>query len=163
MPWPPLPITSLTTHGRVTEALLRTASILHHSRVHPQRLHGRICRQSVRMASDEAPADASDAAQQTPEDPTWKQRQRNLIDVQACSKEAVASGKPKVIIVTGPTAVGKSHTALAIAKQLNGEIISADSVQVYKGLNIGSDKVGKDRRCFHASPPHAHVYKRSNQ
>lgn len=49
--------------------------------------------------------------------------------------------KPKVLVVTGPTAVGKTAVSLALAEQLNGEIISADSVQVYKGLNIGSDKV----------------------
>ena len=49
--------------------------------------------------------------------------------------------KPKVLVVTGPTAVGKTAVSLALAERLNGEIISADSVQVYKGLDIGSDKV----------------------
>jgi DNA polymerase III delta prime subunit len=49
--------------------------------------------------------------------------------------------KPKVIIITGPTAVGKTKLGLELAKQIGGEIISADSVQVYKGLDIGSDKV----------------------
>lgn len=48
---------------------------------------------------------------------------------------------PRVIVLTGPTAVGKTQLSLALAQQLNGEIISADSVQVYKGLDIGSDKV----------------------
>lgn len=84
------------------------------------------------MASDATHADAQ---------LTWKQRQRQLIDAAACSQEAVARGKPKVIIVTGPTAVGKSQAALSIAKQLDGEIISADSVQVYRGVDVGSDKV----------------------
>ena len=51
------------------------------------------------------------------------------------------SSKPKVMVVTGPTAVGKTAVSLALAEKLNGEIISADSVQVYKGLDIGSDKV----------------------
>jgi len=51
------------------------------------------------------------------------------------------SAKPKVLVITGPTAVGKTAISLALAEQLNGEIISADSVQVYKSLDIGSDKV----------------------
>ena len=48
---------------------------------------------------------------------------------------------PQVLVLTGPTAVGKTQLSLALAQQLKGEIISADSVQVYKGLDIGSDKV----------------------
>lgn len=47
----------------------------------------------------------------------------------------------KVLIITGPTAVGKSDYAIEIAKKLNGEIISADSMQIYKGLDIGSGKI----------------------
>ena len=54
--------------------------------------------------------------------------------------------KPKVLILTGPTAVGKTKASLALAERLNGEIISADSVQVYRGLDVGSDKVGWDGR-----------------
>lgn len=46
----------------------------------------------------------------------------------------------KVIIILGPTAVGKSDVAVAVAKALNGEIISADSMQIYKELNIGTAK-----------------------
>jgi len=46
----------------------------------------------------------------------------------------------RVIVIAGPTAVGKTRVALALAKQVGGEIISADSVQVYKGLNVGSAK-----------------------
>lgn len=48
-------------------------------------------------------------------------------------------GKPLLVIV-GPTAVGKTETSIAVAKKLNGEIISADSIQVYKHMNIGSAK-----------------------
>ncbi len=48
---------------------------------------------------------------------------------------------PKIIAVVGPTATGKSDVAVAIATALNGEIISADSRQVYKGLDIGSGKI----------------------
>lgn len=46
----------------------------------------------------------------------------------------------KVVIVAGPTATGKSKTALEIAKNLNGELINADSRQVYKYLDIGTNK-----------------------
>lgn len=51
-----------------------------------------------------------------------------------------SSQRPKVLIITGPTAVGKSSTALKLCNHLGGEIISADSVQVFKHLNIGSNK-----------------------
>lgn len=47
----------------------------------------------------------------------------------------------KVIFILGPTAVGKTSTAVKLAKKYNGEIISADSVQIYRGLDIGSAKV----------------------
>lgn len=46
-----------------------------------------------------------------------------------------------VIVIIGPTAVGKTSLSLKLAKELNGEIISADSMQVYKGLNIGTAKL----------------------
>ncbi len=48
--------------------------------------------------------------------------------------------KPKLIVVLGPTAVGKSVVGIDIAKRLGGEIINADSLQVYKHLNIGTAK-----------------------
>ncbi len=49
--------------------------------------------------------------------------------------------KNKIIVVVGPTASGKSELAVKIAKKIGGEIISADSRQIYKGLDIGSGKV----------------------
>ncbi|MCR4611633.1 MAG: tRNA (adenosine(37)-N6)-dimethylallyltransferase MiaA [Lachnospiraceae bacterium] len=49
----------------------------------------------------------------------------------------------KLIILTGPTAVGKSDLSISLAKRIGGEIISADSIQVYKGLDIGSAKITK--------------------
>ncbi len=52
----------------------------------------------------------------------------------------------KIVIITGLTASGKSGLALNIAKEFNGEIISADSVQIYKGLDIGSAKATKSER-----------------
>lgn len=53
-----------------------------------------------------------------------------------------ADGNSRVLVLTGPTAVGKTQLSLALAQRLDGEIVSADSVQVYKGLDIGSDKIG---------------------
>lgn len=51
--------------------------------------------------------------------------------------------KPKIIAVVGPTASGKSGLAVQLAKKYNGEVISADSRQVYVGLNIGTGKITK--------------------
>lgn len=51
--------------------------------------------------------------------------------------------KQRVIVILGQTATGKSDLAIKIAKKINGEIISADSRQVYKGLNIGTGKITK--------------------
>lgn len=53
------------------------------------------------------------------------------------------STKPKIVIVLGQTATGKSDLAVVLAKKYNGEIISADSRQVYSGLNIGTGKITK--------------------
>ena len=52
--------------------------------------------------------------------------------------------KKPLIILTGPTAVGKTALSIRLAKKVNGEIISADSMQVYKGMDIGSAKVSKE-------------------
>ena len=49
--------------------------------------------------------------------------------------------KKPLIIVTGPTAVGKTAVSIELAKKINGEIISADSMQVYKYMDIGSAKI----------------------
>src|SRR3990167_7114031 len=49
--------------------------------------------------------------------------------------------KQKIIVILGPTASGKSSLSIKLAKKFNGEIISADSRQVYQGLDIGSGKV----------------------
>jgi len=46
-----------------------------------------------------------------------------------------------LIILTGPTAAGKTKLSIALAKAINGEIISADSMQVYKHMDIGSAKI----------------------
>ena len=49
--------------------------------------------------------------------------------------------KRPLIILTGPTAVGKTTTSIGLAKAIGGEIISADSMQVYKYMDIGSAKI----------------------
>ncbi|MEK7525539.1 MAG: tRNA (adenosine(37)-N6)-dimethylallyltransferase MiaA [Patescibacteria group bacterium] len=54
--------------------------------------------------------------------------------------------KLKVIIIVGPTASGKSSLAIKLAKRFKGEIISADSRQVYKGMDIGTGKVTKQEQ-----------------
>src|ERR1700721_2089733 len=55
------------------------------------------------------------------------------------------------IFIAGPTAVGKSEIALALAEKLGGEIISADSMQGYRGLDIGTAKPSPEDR---ARVPH---------
>lgn len=52
--------------------------------------------------------------------------------------------KSPLVILTGPTAVGKTALSVELAKQIGGEIISADSMQVYRGMDIGSAKVTKE-------------------
>lgn len=51
--------------------------------------------------------------------------------------------KQKIIIIAGPTAVGKTAAGVMVARAFNGEVVSADSVQVYRGADIGSAKVTK--------------------
>ncbi len=62
----------------------------------------------------------------------------------------MSEGKPLVVLL-GPTAVGKSDAAIHLARNLNGEVINADSQQVYRGFDIGTDKPGLEVR---ASVPH---------
>lgn len=65
----------------------------------------------------------------------------------------------KFVIILGPTAVGKSDVGIQLAKKFNGEIISADSVQIYQGLDIGSAKIlsnemnGIVHHCIDILPP----------
>lgn len=51
--------------------------------------------------------------------------------------------KKPLIVLTGPTAVGKTETSIVLAKEIGGEIISADSIQVYRYMDIGSAKISK--------------------
>ena len=52
--------------------------------------------------------------------------------------------KKPLIIITGPTASGKTALSVELAKRVGGEIISADSMQVYRHMDIGSAKVTKE-------------------
>jgi tRNA dimethylallyltransferase len=54
--------------------------------------------------------------------------------------------KPKIVIILGPTAVGKTDLALEVASAFDGEIISADSMQVYRHLDIGTSKPTREER-----------------
>lgn len=63
------------------------------------------------------------------------------------SRQDTPARKKKVLVIAGPTAVGKTAVSLRVAHMLGGEIISADSMQVYKGMDIGTAKVSlKDRQ-----------------
>ncbi|EEH97892.1 tRNA (adenosine(37)-N6)-dimethylallyltransferase MiaA [Clostridium tertium] len=55
--------------------------------------------------------------------------------------------KEKVLVIAGPTAVGKTDLSIKLAKELNGEIISTDSMQIYKYMDIGSAKITKEEMC----------------
>lgn len=59
--------------------------------------------------------------------------------------------KPKILAVVGPTASGKSALALALAKEMGGEIISCDSMQIYRGMDVGTAKPTKEEQ---ATVPH---------
>lgn len=68
------------------------------------------------------------------------------IHLNAIASKCIQFGKDKkikIIVILGPTATGKSDLAVKLAKKFGGEIISADSRQVYKGLDIGSGKITK--------------------
>ena len=48
--------------------------------------------------------------------------------------------KPEVIVICGPTASGKTSLSIELAKRINGEIVSSDSMQIYKYMDIGTAK-----------------------
>ena len=64
---------------------------------------------------------------------------------------SVEKTSPKMIVITGPTASGKTGRAVDVAKALGGEVISADSRQLYRGMDIGT---GKDLAEYGEIPYH---------
>jgi tRNA dimethylallyltransferase len=57
------------------------------------------------------------------------------------------AGVPRVIAVVGPTAAGKSALSIALARALDGEVVNADSMQLYRGMDIGTAKLTLSERC----------------
>ncbi len=69
----------------------------------------------------------------------------NLIKKKECTDNMGGRMEaPPMIVLTGPTAVGKTKLSIALAKAVNGEIISADSMQVYRHMDIGSAKITRE-------------------
>lgn len=56
----------------------------------------------------------------------------------------ILDSKQKLLVIIGPTAVGKTKLSIEMAKRYNGEIISGDSMQIYRGMDIGTAKIKKD-------------------
>ena len=52
----------------------------------------------------------------------------------------------KILVIAGPTASGKTRLGIELARQLDGEIVSADSMQVYRGMDIGTAKADAEER-----------------
>ena len=57
--------------------------------------------------------------------------------------------KDNIVVIAGPTAVGKSALGIELAKKLNGEIVSADSMQIYKAMDVGTAKVTEEEMEYH--------------
>jgi len=59
-----------------------------------------------------------------------------------------ATARPKIIIICGPTGIGKTAVAIVLAQHFNGQIIGADSMQVYKHMDIGTAKpTAEEKTC----------------
>lgn len=71
---------------------------------------------------------------------------KNNLPNNVAPRQARDDYKPRVLVIAGPTASGKSDVAIRLAQKFNGEIISADSRQVYRGMDIGTGKVRRDSR-----------------
>lgn len=60
--------------------------------------------------------------------------------------------RPKIVVITGPTATGKTKLGITLAQAHNGEIVSGDSMQIYRGMDIGTAKPSADE--LNAAPHH---------
>lgn len=69
-----------------------------------------------------------------------------LVPMPLKSRQNEAVKKKKILVIAGPTGVGKTEISLQLAHMLGGEIISADSMQVYRGMDIGTAKVSAEDR-----------------
>jgi tRNA dimethylallyltransferase len=67
--------------------------------------------------------------------------------ISSATPERAGAGDPPLVAIVGPTAAGKSALALALARRLGGEIVNFDSVQVYRGFDIGTGKLEPEERC----------------
>jgi tRNA dimethylallyltransferase len=67
------------------------------------------------------------------------------------NQKSAVSGRPSLVVIVGPTAVGKTTVSLHLAGALGGEVVSADSRQVYRGMDIGTAKATPEER---ARAPH---------
>ncbi len=63
------------------------------------------------------------------------------------------SSTPRAVAIMGATATGKSDLAIGLAEEFDGEIVSMDSRQVYRGFDIGTGKVTRRRQAPRPSPP----------
>ena len=71
---------------------------------------------------------------------------RNLEEDKEGFQNMNCVNKPRVVVIVGPTASGKTSASIEIAKKLNGEIVSADSMQIYEEMNIGTAKPTEDEK-----------------
>ena len=55
--------------------------------------------------------------------------------------------KPRLIVIAGPTASGKTACAVSLCKKIGGEVVSADSMQIYRGMDVLSAKPSLDEMC----------------
>jgi len=86
------------------------------------------------------------ASSKMEDDVLWeekKRREKILMDIIYGKKPADRQAGSKLIVILGVTASGKTGLSIKLAKKYNGEVVSADSRQVYKGMDIGSGKVTK--------------------
>src|SRR4051812_19927253 len=78
--------------------------------------------------------------------PRHPQEAGGRADNVAASRLTASPVRPQVIAVLGPTASGKSALGVSLARGLDGEIVNCDSTAVYRGFDIGTDKVSEEGR-----------------
>lgn len=87
---------------------------------------------------------AGTAAAKMKDDVSWEEKKsREKVLINLINARPTKRQPSKLIVITGPTASGKTDLSIKLAKKFDGEIISADSRQVYKGMDVGSAKITK--------------------